>query len=289
MATTLNHHTRPAVACSSGAAHVRPVTLVTPLTAAAMPAPARVPSRLSSRQGTLPFSGGGGGSSGAGSAPTNDGGFELVWDGPRPRMRRKLHMASATAEPDFEMAKSRAASTARRLGLSGLPTRSLPSRSLPMQPPSPLSAARAASAALGAGRGVAPAAMPGYMASRSTLSSSIGRLGTAPAAQSPPRLNERWLAEPDLDMQVATKVADVVDYIRHDGPDARSKAIAEFYGPWGKPALTVDWPRLQLQKPVALEQVMAAKQAAEEARRAAEASAAARVAQVSHRALADSW
>ncbi len=43
--------------------------------------------------------------------------LEMVWDGPRPRLRAPLRIPATGAEPDFACATSRAYSTARRLGL----------------------------------------------------------------------------------------------------------------------------------------------------------------------------
>ena len=79
---------------------------------------------------------------------------------------------------------------------------------------------------------------------------------------------ESWLAEPDMDHQVSANLRSAEDYIFNKGPDARSKAISKLAGPWARPNLHVDVPRLHLQPLVALEHVMAAKKAAEEARKA---------------------
>ena len=72
------------------------MTLDAPMVAAAQPLGPRVPSRLSSRGQARAHL--------AAAAPRED--VEITWNGPVPRMRRKLCMpASAGAMPDFECAE----------------------------------------------------------------------------------------------------------------------------------------------------------------------------------------
>lgn len=58
--------------------------------------------------------------------------LEMIWDGPRPRLRAPLHIPATGAAPDFACASSRALSTARRLGLELLPE--LPANGSPLPP-----------------------------------------------------------------------------------------------------------------------------------------------------------
>lgn len=50
----------------------------------------------------------------------DESGLQIVWDGPHPRLRRKLRVSTMAPMADFELASSRALNTAKRLGLPAL-------------------------------------------------------------------------------------------------------------------------------------------------------------------------
>jgi hypothetical protein len=212
----------------------------------AMQAP-RVPQRLSARAprssaaAAYPPS----------SAPLADqgphGGLEIVWDGPKPRMRRKLHMASTSAEPDFAAAASRAEATALRLGLPRPPPRKTGAITSAAGAPQLATAVRAGTTS------AMPSAGPsrplsGFSSSHGASSRSVSRASAAPR-------HEPWLADEE---PLSRQLRDLDRYVSVEGPDAVRKLQKPLAASWHQPTLVVDVPRLHLQTPaVALEAVLA--------------------------------
>jgi hypothetical protein len=165
--------------------------------------------------------------------PTSSTDLEIVWDGPRPRLRRKLKMGMAGPEPDFEAAADRALSTARRLGLSP--------RS-PRMPSSGAQSARLTRPVSRGGRGPDNAAAANGLSTEAPITY-VGN--GEPGA-------EAWLADQDFLETLDAKMRDAQAYISQHGPEQARRATAELRG-----SRVVDGPRLHMQMPsVALEAVL---------------------------------
>lgn len=154
-----------------------------------------------------------------------DEGMVVVWDGPRPRLMRKLRTAVTAPEPDFVSAGSRAMNTAMRLGL-----------------PAAEQYAESEHASTG----------PGRMSPRTTKAAAIvkpspGSPRAKASASSPRPGNEPWAGEADYLDQLSSKVSAVQRYIARQGPDRARAMTADLGAVWRMPSLSVDSPRLHMQ------------------------------------------
>lgn len=171
----------------------------------------------------------------------------IVWDGPRPRLMRKLKMGEVVPEPDFTAAASRAMSTALRLGLPAA-SESSPRKPGGQSPRSSPRTTRSSTSGAASARG----------ATVGTSSSSPRSARASPrAAISGQR--EPWLAEDDFLDYMSHKVSEVQQHMtKHSAREqARKAGLTQLSTTWYRPALSVDLPRLHMQtQRVALEGVL---------------------------------
>lgn len=161
-----------------------------------------------------------------------DEGMVVVWDGPRPRLMRKLRMSFGAPEPDFASAHSRALITAMRLGL-----------------PSAQQYAKAEEASTGPGR-MSPRTTTTAAAKISPKSSASPRSPSPRAntsARSPRPGSEPWAGDADYLDQLSSKVSAVQRYIARQGPDQARATTADLGAVWRMPSHSVDSPRLHMQ------------------------------------------
>ena len=173
-----------------------------------------------------------------------DGGLEVVWNGARPRLMRKLKMGAAAPDPDFSSAQSRAITTAMRLGLPAAVEQAARGgggdspRISPGMPRAAVGASR---------RGAQQRRQQQQMAGGSSSPRGSARKGGT----------ESWLTDSDYLDQVSDKIAEVQHFISRRGPDQARRATASLASTWHKPSQSVDSPRLHMQAPsVALEGVL---------------------------------
>jgi hypothetical protein len=156
-----------------------------------------------------------------------DEGMVVVWDGPRPRLMRKLRMSFGAPEPDFSSAHSRALITAMRLGL-----------------PSAEQYAKAEEASTGPGR-MSPRTATAAAAKIAPEYSASPRAKTS--ARSPRPGSEPWAGDADYLDQLSSKVSAVQRYIARQGPDRARATTADLGAVWRMPSHSVDSPRLHMQ------------------------------------------
>ena len=204
----------------------------------------------------------------------NDEPLEIVWDGPKARLRRKLPMNHDVGpEPDFYLGANRAASTARRLAKTGLSVgaggaaaewqqqqqqqqqerQERPHHYSALDPPSaPLSARSAPTRPASRGRLLQQQHHQQQQKQR------------VPQLQPPERYvgggsarTEPWLADHDFFEELGNKQREAKAYILRLGPEQARRATADLSQTWRQPMHTVDQARMHLQTPkVALEAVM---------------------------------
>lgn len=178
--------------------------------------------------------------------PSTSDEYELVWQEGKPRMRRKMRMGTAFAAPDFEAASSRATNTARQLGLQPLPVK---------KPPPPPKAVATLDAA---DEPPSPRARPFPLRTTSQPRALPLRTRTAPNSGGGASAGrETWLAEQgELELEVASRVEQLERGMGRKEADDVRRAVGGFARAWANPASLVDAPRLHLQKPVFLEEVL---------------------------------
>ena len=155
-----------------------------------------------------------------------DEGMVVVWDGPRPRLMRRLHMSTAAPKPDFEAASSRARSTAMRLGMPGAQK-------------------YAESEQKGSPRVMMSSARSSMSSARAT-ESAAARSPRAKTSWCKPG-SETWAGDADYLDQLSSKVTAVQRFIARQGPDQARAATVDLGAVWRMPSMTVDPPRLHMQ------------------------------------------
>ena len=143
----------------------------------------------------------------------SDESLEIVWDGPKARLLRKLKMGAAGPEPDFALGADRAASTARRLGIGAQQQQ----QQRPFDPSGePLSARSTSTRPTSRGRTPHGSAAP-------------------PAQRQPPEQYvggghahvEPWLADHEFFEELGSKVREAKLYISRHGPEQARRATAD--------------------------------------------------------------
>ena len=185
-------------------------------------------------------------------------GLEMVWDGPKPRMRRKLKMAPAAPLADFNVGHSRVRSTARRLAAHGLPTLQQP---LVRAGTAPGFSARLSSASGGIS-GISGSSISGScgppvwesLAARTTTASSRWRVPSS-AVRPPHTTSEEWLAERESAAVLTSRVRDIESYMKTSKEQMRKTQASLQAG------RAVDMTRLHLQPQIELETVITGKPA----------------------------